>query len=370
MSCEFPQNLHHDDRFSPPCDGTIPACGGGLAALLLALMAVSSVAVADDQKPQPAAPDAAVQDEAKPADADKHAVGEESGDSNTVAPEYIRIRKNERRLAVALETSIIRFGNSSRYPGATVDLIGAIHLGEPDYYDALNERFKSYDVLLYEAVMPEEAVREGLRPGGGEGSRRPGLSDEEEWTDAKIGFTAISVLQLGMKEALGMEFQLAGVDYTPDNFVHADMTAEEFESSMARRGESFAGMFLTEMGKSLAAQQEQNPLAMNLDMMLSALSKDRFYRARRIFASQLVKAGDGEAFATLDGSSTIITERNKKCLEVMHQQLNAGKVHAGIFYGAGHFKDMEERMVKDYGFQRQSEEWLVAWHLRDPAAKK
>ncbi len=229
--------------------------------------------------------------------------------------EYVRIRRNERRLSVALETSVIHFADSKKYPDATVDLIGAIHLGEPEYYKQLNELFKTYDVLLFEAVMPEEAVRRDLRPGGGDGSRRRGLNDEQQWTEAKVGLAAISVLQLGMKDALGMEFQLTGVDYTAENFVHADMTAEEFEASMASRGESFSGMFLKEMGKSVANQQENNPLAINLDVMLSMLTSDRLYRVRRIAAVQLAKAGNGDAFAGFDGTSTIITERNKNALK-------------------------------------------------------
>ncbi len=280
--------------------------------------------------------------------------------------EYVRIRKNERKLAVALETSVIHFADSKKFPDATVDLIGAIHLGEPDYYQQLNKLFETYDVLLFEAVMPEEAVKRDLRPGGGDGSRRKGLNDEVEWTEAKVGLAAISVLQLGMKDALGMEFQLTGVDYSADNFVHADMTAEEFEASMTKRGESFSGMFLKEMGKSVASQQESNPLAMNLDMMLSMLTSDRLYRVRRIAAVQLAKAGEGDAFEGFDGSSTIITERNKKCFEVMVRELQKGKKKVGIFYGAGHFADMEKRMVAEYGFERKSEDWLVAWHLRNP----
>jgi hypothetical protein len=284
------------------------------------------------------------------------------------APEYVRVRKNEKKLAVAMETAVVHFGNSEQFPGSTVDLIGAIHLGEPEYYDQLNELFTTYDVLLYEAVMPEEAVRQGLRPGGAEGSHREGLSDEEEWNDAKVGFAAISILQLGMKDALGMEFQLSGIDYTPDNFVHADMTAEEFESTMSRRGESFSQMLLSEMGKSMAAQQEQNPIAMNLDIMLSALSSDRSFRIRRIAAAQLAKADEGKAFASADGTSTIITERNKTCLDVMRRELKKGHKKVGIFYGAGHFNDMEKRMVDEHGFGRTGEDWIVAWHLRKPEA--
>lgn len=294
---------------------------------------------------------------------------QESSESEIVRPEYVRIRRNDRRLAVALETSVITFTSASPdYPEATVDLIGAIHLGEPEYYQKLNELFKSYEVLLFEAVMPEKAVREGWRPGGSgsSGSGRKVLSDEQEWSDAKVGMAAIGVLQLGMKEALGMEFQLNGIDYTPDNFVHADMTAEEFESSMSKRGESFAGMLLKEMGKSMTAQQEQNPIAMNIDMMLSALSADRSFRIRRIAAAQIAKAGESEIFAGSDGTSTIITERNKKCLDVLQQQLRDGRRKIGIFYGAGHFSDMEKRLVEEHGFERAGEDWIVAWHLRAP----
>lgn len=90
---------------------------------------------------------------------------------------------------------------------------------------------------------------------------------------------------------------------------------------MASRGESFSGMFLMEMSKSVANQQENNPLAINLDVMLSMLTADRLYRVRRIAAVQLAKSGNGDAFAGFDGTSTIITERNRKCFEVMDREL-------------------------------------------------
>jgi hypothetical protein len=285
--------------------------------------------------------------------------------------EYVRIRRNDRKLAVALETSVIRFGESTRYPNVTIDLIGAIHLGEEQYYKQLNDQFSEYDVLLYEAVMPEEAVNQGFRPGRAKGSGRS-LSVEDEWTDAKVGLQAISVLQLGMKDALGLEFQLSGIDYNAKNFVHADMTQEEFEASMARRGESFSEMLVREMGKAAAQQQDKNPIAQQMDLMFSMLSSDRVYRVRRIAAVELAKANEGTAFAGEDGTSTIITERNIKALQVLTRQLNSGKKRIGIFYGAGHFPDMEKRVVEEFGFKRLSEEWLTAWQLRDSgtAARK
>lgn len=293
----------------------------------------------------------------------KTLVPDQPVDEEQSPPEYVRIRRNERNLALALETSVISFGESKRFPGATVDLLGAIHLGEPQYYRKLNELFRDYDALLFEAVMPEEAVRRDLRPGGGGGSRR-GLADEEEWTEAKVGLQAISVLQLGMKDALGLEFQLAGINYQARNFVHADMTQEEFEAAMRTRGESFSELLLREMAKAAVADQQQNPIAAQLDLMFSMMTSDRVHRVRRIAAVQLLKANEGDAFAGSDGTSTIITERNIKALEVLRRQLGKGRKKIGVFYGAGHFPDMEQRLVDEFGFLRVDEKWLTAWQLR------
>lgn len=280
-------------------------------------------------------------------------------------PAYVRITRNKKKLAALLQTSVIRFGNSKQFPGREVDLLGAIHLGEAAYYDELNRRFADYDALLYEAVIPEEALRQGLRPGGQGSGRR--LNDDEAWTESKVGLATISALQIGMKDVLGLEFQLSGVDYTPANFVHADMTQEEMERSMARRGESFSEMLAREMAKATLQQQQRNPVAMNLDIVLSMLASDRQYRVRRIAAVEMVRASDGDVFARSDGTSTIITERNIKALKVLRRELKKPRNRRlGLFYGAGHFADMEDRMVNEFGFQRLSEDWITAWELRPP----
>jgi len=328
--------------------------------------AVAPVKQVNAQQKSPADSDAATED----VKGETSTPIEQAADATAeAAPEYIRIQRNDRRAATALQTSIIRFADSEKYPGKTVDLIGAIHLGESQYYKELNDRFADYDVLLFEAVMPEEAVRRGFRPGGGRGARRS-LTDEDEWTDAKVGLTAISVLQLGMKDALGLEFQLAGIDYTASNFVHADMTQEEFESSMAARGESFSKLLVREMGKAALQQQKVNPMAQQLDLMFSLIASDRKYRVRRIAAVELTKANTGTAFAEADGTSTIITERNVKALNILREQLAGKKPKIGVFYGAGHFPDMEERLIDDFGFKRKSEEWITAWRLTDAKAPR
>ena len=58
-----------------------------------------------------------------------------------------------------LETSITRYElKNADGKTVTVDLIGAVHVGEKEYYEALNKRFEQYDSMLYELVAPEGTV--------------------------------------------------------------------------------------------------------------------------------------------------------------------------------------------------------------------
>ncbi len=273
--------------------------------------------------------------------------------------EFIRLRKDGRR-TVAMETNVVRYTDSIKYPGTTVDLIGAIHMADPEYYDQLNTLFETYDVVLFEAVKDEKATMEKPRPGAKTAKSGSG----ELSGDTMVGLSFISTLQLGMKDTLGLEYQMEGVDYTKKNFVHADMTIQEFQRTMQRRGESFGSMMLTEMGKAMQKGQTANPLAQQLDLMFSLMSSDREIRLRRIFASELVKAGTGESFADENGESAIITERNKKALQVLEDELEKGRKKIGIFYGAAHLPDMEKRLQDDFYYRRGDVKWLRAWKLR------
>ena len=106
----------------------------------------------------------------------------------------------------------------------SVDLVGAVHVGEKDYYEQLNQLFTSYDAVLYELVAPEGTR---IEPGKSRSSR-----------------IAVSYIQNLMKDVLKLEFQLDRIDYTKPNMVHADMSPQEFSQSMKDRDESFLKMFL------------------------------------------------------------------------------------------------------------------------------
>ena len=69
-------------------------------------------------------------------------------------------------------------------------------------------------------------------------------------------------------------------------------------------------------------------------------------------------------FADDQGKSTLVTERNRKTMEVLETQLKLGKRKLGIFYGAAHLKDMDRRLVNDFKAVPGEVIWLDAWKLK------
>lgn len=272
-------------------------------------------------------------------------------------PRFIRITRNpDDNQLESMDTAIGRYKlkREGKKP-VIVELIGAVHVGRKEYYEQLNEDFKKYDVLLYELVAPK-----GTRIP--EGGRREG------------GVNPVSALQTLMKDALQLDFQLDLVDYQAENFVHADMSPDDFFASMKRMDESPIKMFFRLMQASLA-QQAENPSQLNDAVLLAAFFDRERGPAilRRAMALQL--GGSDILLEALNGpnGSTIITERNKVALSVMEEQIKEGHRKIGIFYGAGHLKDMHRRLVEDHGFKYlpKKTQWRKAWDLHiDPPAKK
>ncbi len=257
---------------------------------------------------------------------------------------FVRTVKGDKKQVVTLQTAVVTYkASKGPYTGAEVDLIGAIHIADKGYYKTLNDMFRSYDALLYEMVSDPDMVKE-LKNGNNK-DRSP-----------------VSALQGGMKDMLGLSFQLDEIDYQAKNFVHADMNPDEFSESLKARQEGLMQFMMRSMGSSLAMQSSKK--GGDLNMLGALLSNNRELAMKRIFAEQMEQM-DGQlaAISGEDGKSTLITERNAKALEVLKRELDAGKKRLGIFYGAGHFKHMHEELVKQFQMQPVKTIWLDAWDM-------
>jgi hypothetical protein len=274
---------------------------------------------------------------------------------------FLRLLRDEAETPVALETSVVSYakadagvrGNGRRGPLA-VDLVSAVHVGSADYYDTLNRLFADYDSVLYELVAPPNArvPKPGQKPGGMIGSAQQGLT-----------------------QVLGLEFQLEQVDYMADNFVHADLSPQEFSAAMAKRGESWWTIFMKLMREGMARAEQGKPPPggdIGLGEMFGLLfggGPERQVRLRRIMAEQFTDMDVLTATFGGEEGSTLITDRNTAALDVLRDRIAKGDRRIAIFYGAAHMDDFDRRLRVDLGFEAQPREtvWLEAWDLREPA---
>lgn len=265
----------------------------------------------------------------------------DAGDASAAqTPDFVRIFKPG-GVPKALQTAVATYRKPGEEDGVEVVLIGAVHIGEPAYYRELNELFKRFDALLYELVA---------EPGAG-------VPDPKD-----RGVSPISTIQVGMKDTLQLTFQLDEVDYDAKNFVHADMTPQEFFETMNARKEGVLQMFFRSLGSGIAMQSAGK--GGDVGLLAALVSSDRPKGLRRAFAEQMqMMDGQMAALTGEDGKSTLITERNAKAFQVLDREIKAGKKKLGIFYGAGHLKDMHQRLADEYGMQQVEIQWLDAWEL-------
>jgi hypothetical protein len=246
------------------------------------------------------------------------------------------IRVDEDNKAARLQTAITSYERD----GASVELIGAVHIADKAYYGKLNERFKDYDAVLFEMI-------------GGENIAGKADADQDPSGLHKIYDMAAKFLNL--------TGQLQSIDYTAPKLVHADLTLEEFSNMQEERGESLLG-FALKAGKQAPEKTNQPDPAKLLAAMLSGKSD-----LVKLEIIHTLGQGDDQ-IAAFAGESVIISDRNRRCIEVLQRELGAGKRKLAVFYGAAHFPDMEKRLLK-MGFKRVAQDWLTAWDIPKEAAK-
>jgi hypothetical protein len=101
-------------------------------------------------------------------------------------------------------------------------------------------------------------------------------------------------------------------------------------------------------------------------LLLALLGKNRQLALKRVMAEQFEDLRTQAQVFDGPKGSTLISGRNKAALEVLRQQIAAGKRKLAIFYGAAHMPDMEKRLRQDFGLVPSSVRRLVAWDLGKP----
>lgn len=286
---------------------------------------------------------------------------EETGESSPAS--FIRFEEDSS--GARLQTAEITYENPQ---GITVTLVGAVHIADKAYFQALNARFQKFDAVLYEMVGgPIEQRLQHAAPGV-----PPDAASREKATEPIPAASAEEIaaqrlnwlpkLHSLLQSTLQLTGQLDGIDYFAPNFIHADMTHEQFAARQQQRNEGFLALWL----RAIQVQAGNPSLGANqpgLLQILEILCRDdsptelkrligrMFHQVESLIAG--IESGEG---------TVILTERNKVALQVLQQQIALGKRNLAIFYGAAHLRDMEQRL-NAMGFRRTRSVWHTAWDL-------
>ena len=287
--------------------------------------------------------------------------------NNSDEIESVRIVRRDGALS-SLETSIVTFkgkyqASDDAVRDVTVDLIGAIHIAEDEYYQKLNEIFKNYDAVVFELVTDSD---------GDLGAIIQESREKKKKEQSLNPLNLISYFQESAGQFLRLSYQIDGIDYLAPNLRRGDCTPLEFIGWLFTNGdvadflaETFARSFL-----------ESVPGSTEGAVVSILCSKDKRLATKRLFALELADSSLGDVkneYRALgknnDDSSeprenAIIHLRNKKALAVVRQELDAGRSRVALFFGAAHLPDLGLRLESDFGLTRQPDvQWLKAWNL-------
>ncbi len=266
--------------------------------------------------------------------------------------DYVRYVGDDK--AGKLETVVV----SMKKGDVKLDLIGAVHIADKSYYAELTELFKGYEHLLFELV-DGQSLKDEVE----------GKKHEPSDKEADPAFAFLRGMMTSLSSYFKFQYQTDGINYHTANFVHADVSLEQFQQLQDEKGESFFTLFQKAIRAQVAIGSDKNAEPKGSQLLLALLGDSsglKVAMARSLAsADALLDAIEGE-----DGT-VILSERNKVALGVFQKEVAAGKKNLGIFYGAAHLPDMEARLVK-MGYERTGEKWITAWDVKpriQPGAK-
>ncbi len=260
---------------------------------------------------------------------------------------FARIADDDQNRAIALQLAVVTYVPNDERLRLSVDLIGAVHIGDPAYYAQLNELFESYDVLLYELVAAEGAM-------------------VAERVAKRRGF--LSTTQVGLTKLLDLSFQLDEINYDRANFVHADLSPDELRQSMEARGESLY-VYFWRLFYASVDDYAKDPLGWNdmqkISRVLAAGQGDSF---KTLIAYEMTDMDQIQNILGEDSGSAVIGARNQRVIDVLRREIELGAKRIGIFYGVAHMPDLEERLLDQVGLEQEETTWVDAWRLGSAVA--
>jgi hypothetical protein len=289
--------------------------------------------------------------------------------ANAQAPwAYTRIANpdaNTVQLQIALRKFI-----PARHRGPAIWLAAVMHVGEPDYYRALQRFLDTQTVVLYEGINPE------AHPHHVHDARAvtsPAPMPAAPPTGTNSGYS----MQSTLARSLGLVFQLETIDYDRANFLNSDLSILQIQRIMAG-------------GCPPAVSGQQGGTNASFDTLLQIMDGSSFLGSLFKIGMQLMAASPElqavakltliEAVGRLKGDlsdvqglppdwkqliKVLIEARNQNLMADLKVELKkiptSGSI--AVFYGAGHMDDLEKRVIGDLHYGPADEIWLTAFSV-------
>jgi len=249
---------------------------------------------------------------------------------------YIALRKNGPNGTQTLSTAVSRWYHAET--DTTLFLVGAVHIGEKQYFSRLQEILDSTDVVLFEGV------------GAGKDGKKP---SEEDLARIDLLFK----LQLTLGGFLGLRFQKDCIDYNRPFWKNADVDFTTLMAKIKREKLSFPtdNPILKFILKPLFAWIDPREIKQN-----PKIAK----RMRRQAAPLLARSSGLLARKGMRKMQSVLIEfRNDTAMKAVTAELAHGKKGRwlSLFYGAAHLPDFNKRLSGDKGWQYQGMAWVPAW---------
>lgn len=287
------------------------------------------------------------------------------GDEKTPAGRIAKTRREMRYVAVMLE----RYHRlTETYPPSLAALIEKV--GE---YNAVKKaRLKRAAVDAWKNKLAYEKTDDGYtlrslgadgQPGGEEHDADIAFADLPQLTDDEIN--NYGGVQNDLAEALGLVFQLNAFDTGKANYRNSDLSIEQVQARLADGGgvQGQASIMLKALdGGSVVAQ------IMKLGIGLIKASPRMQVTVKLMLMEMLREAGDditqmrGVPKSMQRLLKVIIDDRNQHVVDDLKKELAADKSSRtiAVWYGAGHMKDLEERLIDQLGYRPVGGFWLPA----------
>jgi hypothetical protein len=287
------------------------------------------------------------------------------GTSGSFTPEpYVRIASSDSN-HVALQIAAREFVPARRGE-PVVWLAGVSHIGESNYYAALQAQLDVQTLVLFDGVGAADAASATNNVDQPEPAHKSADADSNDGNRAS--------LQSAMAAALGLVFQLDAIDYRRPNFRNSDLTIMQLRELMAQQEAGSPKPGASQSFEDLLGLMEGNSW---FDWLIQAAlrflgSSPKFQALGRLALIDLLGQLQGDP-SRLEGLppdmkqllEVLLQRRNEKVIGDLQAELPQIDRHGSIavFFGTGHMPDLEKRLRGQLKYSPKRDLWFTAFDV-------